>query len=124
MKKPLTPAQELKKAEAKAKRESLERAFALQCRQYELTPIPQFKLSYCDYVWDFAFPIWLLLVEVNGGIHAKSGHSTGKGIQRDYKKGNIAVMHGWRQLTFSADDIHSGEAIQMIRKYMSQHSPF
>lgn len=33
-------------------------------------------------------------IEVNGGIYQKMGHSTGKGIERDYTKINLAQAAG------------------------------
>ncbi len=42
-------------------------------------------------------------VELCGGIWQKSGHSSGAGIQRDYRKSNVATLLGWRLLWFSPD---------------------
>ncbi len=62
------------------------------------------------------------LVEVNGGIWTKGGHSTGRGIQRDYRKANLAALNGWRQLTFTADDVHSGEALKTIMQALGMET--
>lgn len=45
-------------------------------------------------------------IEVNGGTFIRSGHSTGKGIQRDYEKNNLAVANGWVVFQLSADMIN------------------
>lgn len=58
-------------------------------RQYKLIRSRQFR-------WDFYFPAYHVLVEVQGGIwfKGKSAHSTGAGIRRDAIKGNLALMQG------------------------------
>ena len=66
--------------------------------------------------WDFAWPDHHLLVEVQGGIWRKGGHSTGKGITRDAEKMNAATLAGWNVLACTADHIKDGKAIQWIRK--------
>jgi very-short-patch-repair endonuclease len=128
----LTPAQQIAKAQAKAKRESLELAFAAHCLMSGLAPKRQFKLPHLPYVWDFAFPESLLLIEVNGGTWTKgtkqymekSGHNSPAGIQRDYTKANAAALAGWWQLTFTADDVKSGRAIADVKRFLTAQIPF
>jgi very-short-patch-repair endonuclease len=66
------------------------------------------------YRWDFRLTGTRILLEVNGGTWTKGGHSTGNGIQRDYTKSNLALIHGWMQLTFSSDDVRSGRAMDQV----------
>ena len=68
--------------------------------------------------FDFAWtaPNHRLLVEVNGGTYTKGAHSTGQGIARDYEKANLAVLQGWRVLSFDGKSVKSGEAVETIRK--------
>lgn len=70
--------------------------------------------------WDFAYPKQKLLIEVQGGIWSKGGHSTGKGITRDAEKSNMAVLLGYRCLAVTADHIKSGQAIKWIREALEQ----
>ena len=100
----------------------LEAVFALQLMtagvkfQQEYRAIPGRR-----YKWDFAIePIedTRLLVELNGGTHRRMGHSTGVGIQRDYAKANAAVCHGYRQLTFTAKDVHDLTALDTVCKVL------
>lgn len=100
----------------------LEAVFALQLMtagvkfQREYKAIPGRK-----YRWDYAIePIeeTRLLIELNGGTHRHMGHSTGVGIQRDYAKANAAVCHGFRQLTFTAQDVHDLTALDMVCKML------
>jgi very-short-patch-repair endonuclease len=67
-----------------------------------------------------AYPGIKLLIEVQGGIWIKSGHSTGTGITRDCEKNNFAVQHGWRVLYFTGDMVKSGEALQVIEKELKK----
>ena len=78
-------------------------------REYKVTGVPR-------YIYDFAFPDKRLLVEVNGGTWVKGGHSTGKGIARDYRKSRLAQALGWRCYPFTGDEVKSGEAVEVIRK--------
>ena len=59
-----------------------------------------------------------LLIEVNGGLHLShfGGHSSKKGILRDMEKSNLAVLHGYRLLSFDPGAIYSGSALQMIQR--------
>ena len=66
--------------------------------------------------WDFAYPAQKLLIEVNGATWVKGGHSSGRGISRDYEKLNLANLAGWRCLLFTSEMIESGEAVEMIQK--------
>ena len=68
--------------------------------------------------FDFAWtePNHKLLVEVNGGTYTKGAHSTGRGIARDYEKANLAVLQGWRVLSFDGKSVKSGEAVEVIRQ--------
>ena len=96
----------------------LEAVFTLQLmtanikfrREYQAIPGRKYR-------WDYAIePIeeTRLLVELNGGTYRYMGHSTGAGIQRDYAKANVAVCHGFRQLTFTARDVHDLTALDMV----------
>ena len=66
--------------------------------------------------FDFAWTERKLLVEVNGGTYAKGAHSTGRGIARDYEKANLAVLQGWRVLSFDGKAVKDGTAVEVIRK--------
>lgn len=55
---------------------------------------------------DFAFPKWKILVEIDGSIWSRrGGHSTGRGIQRDILKTNLAALNGWTLLRFTTDQV-------------------
>jgi hypothetical protein len=69
--------------------------------------------------WDFAWPEQKLLVECQGAIWVRGGHSTGVGITRDAEKINIATLNGWRTLIFTAEHIKSGQALEWVKQALS-----
>ena len=98
----------------------LEELFAFQVKaaglpepEREVCVIPGRKFRF-DFAW--TEPHHRLLVEVNGGTYTKGAHSTGQGIARDYEKANLAVLQGWRVLSFDGKAVKSGEAVEVIRK--------
>ena len=97
---------------------ALEAELALQIRALELPePIREYQaIKGRKFRFDFAWPGHKLLVEVNGGTYTKGAHSTGRGIARDYEKANLAVLQGWRVLSFDGKSVKSGEAVEVIRQ--------
>jgi very-short-patch-repair endonuclease len=71
------------------------------------------------YRWDIAWPAQRLLVEIQGGIWSKGGHSTGVGITRDVEKANMAVWAGWRILAVTGNHIKSGQALLWIQQALA-----
>ena len=89
-------------------------AFQLQAvgisfvREYKAIPGRRFR-------WDFMLLDAQILVEIQGGIwRAKGAHNTGKAIQRDCEKNNLAVLHGFRVLYFTPDKVECGEALATV----------
>ena len=82
-------------------------------REYQAIPGRKFR-------FDFAFiqPEHRLLIEINGGTYSKGGHSTGTGINRDYEKNNLAVLNGWRVLSFDTKQVKSGAALEVVEKFL------
>ena len=82
-------------------------------REYQAIPGRRFR-------FDFAFiqPEHRLLIEINGGTYSKGGHSTGTGINRDYEKNNLAVLNGWRVLSFDTKQVKSGAALEVVEKFL------
>lgn len=68
--------------------------------------------------FDFAFPDRAVAVEVQGGIYgaARSGHSTGRGIERDCEKLCYAALAGWRVFPLTERAIKSGSGILLVLK--------
>lgn len=66
------------------------------------------------YEFDRIWRQWWVAVEVQGGVHARMGHSTGVGIERDCEKISLAAAHGWRVLPVTEKQIKSGQAVEWI----------
>lgn len=67
---------------------------------------------------DFCWKKFKVVAEVNGGTYAHMGHSTGAGIERDYKKLALANLHGWRLFYFTKRMIEDGFAIDVLTKIL------
>ena len=97
---------------------ALENLFAMQLdsagltgyvREYAAIPGRKFR-------FDFAFLRERLLVEINGGTYNGGAHSRGVGLNRDYEKGNLAVVNNWRVLSFDTKQVKSGAALEVVEK--------
>ena len=64
---------------------------------------------------DFAHPQAKVIIEIQGGIWQKSGHSSGKGITRDAEKLNLATTEGWAVFFLPAPLINE-EQLQAIAR--------
>lgn len=72
------------------------------------------------FIFDFQWPRYLLLVEVDGGTFMGKGHTSGRGYQYDRDKDNEAQERGWLMLRYTASDIRAGRAITQIRRIIEQ----
>jgi hypothetical protein len=75
----------------------------------EFIPIPGRKLRF-----DFGFPDWRLLVEVQGAVWTKGKHGRGSGIIQDQDKLNLATLNGFFCLQFSVNHVEDGRAVKVI----------
>lgn len=84
-------------------------------REYRAIPGRRFP-------FDFAWPEYRVLCEVQGGtyVKGKSGHSSGSGIARDIEKHNLAVLLGWRIIYADTNHIkRTGEALLWIQQALT-----
>ena len=72
--------------------------------------------------FDFAFLRERLLVEINGGTYNGGAHGRGVGINRDYEKGNLAVVNNWRVLSFDTKQVKSGAALEVVEQLINNQS--
>ena len=83
-------------------------------REYVFLPGRRYR---ADFAWPA--PKVRLIVECQGGLWLRKGaHSSGTGIRRDYEKSNCAQLDGWVYLQFTADQIKSGLAVQVIESFI------
>lgn len=114
---------ELAKSLIAESKRSLEDEFAAQVKRYGLPdPMTQFKFADAAiaYVWDFAWPQYKLLVEINGGIYQRqrTGHASIRGLVRDYTKLNAATARHWWSMTFETKAVESGEAVLTVQEFI------
>jgi hypothetical protein len=82
--------------------------------------LPEPKLEYRfhpkrKWRFDFAWPLDLVALEVNGGIWTRGAHGRGTGISRDQEKGNEAARLGWLVLSVQPKHLCMQETAQLVR---------
>jgi hypothetical protein len=75
----------------------LEERFALQVQVRNLpTPTREYRFDpKRRWRFDFAWPDYMVAVEIQGGTWSGGAHGRGSGIQRNYQKYNAAAIAGW-----------------------------
>jgi len=91
--------------------------FAYHCAVHKLKPEREYKFhSARRWRFDFAWPEYMLAVEIEGGIWTNGRHSRGAGMEADMEKYNEAGILGWTVLRFSSRMIKTGVAIETTIK--------
>ena len=92
-----------------------EALFSLHCRVAGVAVVAEYQF-HPKRRWraDFAIPIRMILIEIEGGIWQKSRHTTGTGFTADCEKYINAALLGYRLFRFTPDMVKSGEAVKMI----------
>ena len=95
--------------------------FILLCRAHGL-PEPETEVVFAPprkFRADYLFRAARVIVERNGGIWRKGGHSSGVGLLRDYAKLNLAQVEGWRYLIYTPKQLTSGQAIEDLKALLT-----
>ena len=71
---------------------------------------------------DFAFVEDRLLIEVQGAVWVKGGHSTGVGITRDCEKFSIASANKWFTIPVTTDHVKNGKALEWIKQFLTPNA--
>lgn len=123
----MTPA-EFRKAQAKAKRDSLADGMAWQLMAKGLTTGMVREYEFASAIgrhwrFDFAFPDRLVALEVEGGTWILGGgrHNRGVGMARDAEKYAIAAIQGWRVIRATTDQVRSGVAAAWMERILKGH---
>jgi len=68
--------------------------------------------------FDFAWPQYLIAVEIEGGIWIKAAGSHNRPIHfmKDMTKYNLAALHGWRVFRFTPTQFNNGEAGEFLEE--------
>lgn len=116
MKKP-TPLEVLRKASAAAKRTELEDLLAHQIRALALPKPEREHAFHPERKWrfDFAWPAFMIAVEVDGGTYSRGRHVRPEGFEKDAEKLNAAAELGWRVYRYTSGMIRSGHAVTAIK---------
>jgi len=69
----------------------------------KLSPVPEFQFAKPRrFRFDWAFPDHMIAIEYEGLFSEKSGHTTASGYTVNCQKYNLAAIHGWRLLRYTA----------------------
>ena len=98
----------------------LEETFAGQLRILRVRPVPVRELEFAKepfgrkWRFDFAWPDYMIAVELEGGIWKRGRHQRPLGFISDTEKYNAAARLGWRVLRFTAEAVDDWSAALMI----------
>lgn len=67
--------------------------------------------------FDLCFTRVKLALEVEGGIWTNGRHTRGSGFIKDMEKYNEAALYGYHLLRVTPDQINSGEAAELVRRW-------
>ena len=96
----------------------LEEQFDFQLKAVGFPPADREYMFHETRKWkfDFAWPAYMLAVEVEGGIWVRGRHTRGAGFLKDCVKYNEAAILGWTVLRMPVDFIKSGEAVDFLER--------
>jgi very-short-patch-repair endonuclease len=87
--------------------EAFAKVFAIQCkaspqpdRQHKFHPERRWR-------FDFAWPRYLVAVEIDGGIFMRGRHSRGASFTKDCEKMNAATLLNWKVLRYTTKDLEA-----------------
>ena len=96
----------------------LERVYPLitLCRQARIAePVPEFRFHPSrKWRFDYAFPLHMLAVEIEGGLWTNGRHSRGQGAIADLEKYSEAAILGWRILYATPQELDNGIALDRV----------
>lgn len=79
-------------------------------------PVREYKFDGMrNWRFDFAWPMVLVAVEIEGGVYVNGGHTRPAGYQKDCEKYNKAIELGWRVLRFTPQMVEANP-IEVIRQ--------
>lgn len=84
-------------------------------------PTREYKFSiHRNFRFDFAWPQFMLAVEIEGGTRGISRHTQPDGYERDTEKYNLAATNHWTVLRYTTQKVTSGHAITEIEQALMQ----
>ena len=82
-------------------------------REYKFHPIRRWRS-------DLAYPLDMILIEVEGGAFVRGRHVRGYGYRNDCIKYNAAALLGYTVLRFTTDMVKSGVAERVVAEAYSR----
>ena len=79
--------------------------------EFRFHPVRQWR-------FDFAWPVYKVALEVEGGIFKGGRHSRGAGMKADMQKYNSAASKGWLVLRVVPDDVAMLDTVNLIKTTM------
>ena len=81
--------------------------FPAVCRAAGLPdPVPEWRFDPTRrWRFDWAFVVWKIALEVEGGAYSQGRHTRGKGFIADMEKYNAAAIDGWCVLRVTPDQL-------------------
>jgi very-short-patch-repair endonuclease len=84
-------------------------------REVRFHPERQFR---ADFLWGRPA---MLMVEVDGGTYSQGRHTRGEGFEKDRKKDHLAALLGYCPLHFTAKQVKSEYAADIIETYLEHY---
>ena len=87
------------------------------------TPVPEYQFAKSmgrKFRSDAAFMNEKVLLEFQGSVWKRGGHSTGTGITRDCEKFCIAATLGWRVMPVTYDQLNSGKVYDWLETIFTE----
>lgn len=107
---------------AAEERKALEDTFARQLRrQGPHFPQPEREFRFAkemgrDWRFDFAWPLYHVAVEIEGGTKNGGRHVRPAGFEADCEKYAEAALAGWIVLRVTADQVHDNRALRWLER--------
>ena len=91
------------------------------CRAAKIAePLPEFRFHPTrKWRFDYAWPLAMLALEVDGGVWTQGRHTRGAGAIADMEKLSEAAILGWRVLYAVPDDLNNGLALDRVMRALT-----
>jgi hypothetical protein len=102
----------------------LARLYPWRAMQEQAKPIPQYPfMPSRKWRYDYGWPDYGLLVDIDGGTYSRGAHARGGGIENDREKDANAVIRGWAVMRFTSKQVKSQKAVEWVEAYLRQRVP-